>query len=122
MDGKELIPESTSDYSKFIINRTGKPLVFERVNYGTAPFPVLSFGSVDLFQANEVQGVSVFPDYFPSERPPGSVTVTKGIEFDREEWLRFATQEEISRAETQKTLKHLREAGAPMLDAIMGDY
>lgn len=114
MDGKQFIPNSVTDYSKFIINKTGKPLVFESITYGTSSFPAIKFNNVDLFPADEVKGVSDFPDYFPSQVPPRSISVTKGIEYDREEWLRFAKQDEISDAGMQETMKHLREAGRPL--------
>ena len=117
-EGKVLVPASMSNYSKFIINRSGNPLVFETLHYGNPSLPPLEWGDINLFETDKVMGVSDFPDYFPSETPPQSISVRAGVEYDREHWLRFAKGKEISKAKMQKTIQHLREAGGP-LDALL---
>ncbi|MNJ90852.1 hypothetical protein D3C87_84920 [compost metagenome] len=121
VDGKNYILQQENSSAKFMINKTGRPLVFESLDYGDPSFPRLHFDRIFLFEPDSIENHYDFPDYFPWQPAPTSVSVMKGVKSDIKEWVRYATEEELSQAEEQKRIKEWNELGGmhePLLESI----
>jgi hypothetical protein len=95
----------------FIVNQTGRLLVFEDFDYGAPPFtlPDFSWNKVKGLEPDSVKTQSSIPDYFPWQIPPDSIWVQNYIKWEGKEWVRYATdQEEWSFKNGEDPLKQYR--------------
>jgi hypothetical protein len=87
----------------FIVNASDEALTLERVSYGESFMPFNFFGPT-VIPPHRTMLESDVPDYFPKQMPPHSVSVGKGIKSDSKDWLRKATEEEVSNASENSEL------------------
>jgi hypothetical protein len=86
-DGQQVTIAYSDGDDTFIINATDHLMAIESIAYGD---PVFIFDAgPTLIDAHTAMAWCCIPDYFPNETPPGTVSVTKGIDSETKHWLRF---------------------------------